>query len=310
MDISATMLNERNYRQWALEMENVLFRQGFWKFVTGEMRVPRPPIVPSTSSAASTTPKVARDPRDSDYNFEPESDDASYLTRFENFLRDWERWQMNNDKASGLINEFMEPTTKMRYREYKEPKALWEKIKADFEKVMKLDGQYELEKLASCKLEDHSSVREWISTQDAIIRDLAICDIIVEEKMKKFYILSNIPKSDDWRSFKISLQLSGKADTAADIITHLETFEVTLRRDKGIAPDSALFVSKKGRGRHPDTHWNKGFVCYGCGEKGHKKSDCSNRNKWASYANEKSKSETKVASAALTSAIDYESLLF
>ncbi|KAF8534641.1 hypothetical protein BDD12DRAFT_913276 [Trichophaea hybrida] len=126
---TATILNERNYRQWALEMESILFRQGYWKFVTGEMRVPRPQIVPSTSSDASTTLKVARDPRDPNSNFEPKSDDAAYLTRFENFLRDWERWQMNNDKASGLITQFMEPTTQMRYREYKEPKALQASLK-------------------------------------------------------------------------------------------------------------------------------------------------------------------------------------
>jgi hypothetical protein len=160
---------------------------------------------------------------------------------------------------------------------------------------MKLDGQYELEKLASCKFEDYESVTKWISTHDAIIKDLAICDIKVEEKMRKYYILSNLPKSDEWRSFKTTLQFSGKADTAADIITNLESFEITLRRDKGIAPDAALFMSKK----------QKGLMCYGCGEKGHKKPDCPNKDKWASYADEKSKSEAKFATAA-----DYQSFLF
>jgi len=73
MTATVGKLNERNYRQWAIEAETVLFRQGLWKFVTGEVRVPRPPIIPSTSGETPTTPKAAHDPRDSDYNFEHES---------------------------------------------------------------------------------------------------------------------------------------------------------------------------------------------------------------------------------------------
>jgi len=84
-------LNERNYRQWAIEAETVLFRQGLWKFTTGEMRVLRLPIVLSTTGETPTTPNVAEDPRDSDYNFEPESTESAYLSCFDSFLRDWER---------------------------------------------------------------------------------------------------------------------------------------------------------------------------------------------------------------------------
>jgi hypothetical protein len=305
---TVSKLNERNYRQWAIEAETVLFRQGLWKFVTGEMRVPRPPIIPSTSGETPTTPKVAHDPRDSDYNFEPESTEPAYLSRFDSFLRDWERWLMNNDKASGQITDMMEPTMQLRYREYKKPKELWDKIKADFEKMVKLDGQHELEKLVLCNLESYSSVAEWISAQDAIIGDLAICDVTIDDNLRKFYILSNLPKSDEWKMFRTSLELSGKADTTANIITHLQSFEVTLRRDSGIDPDSALFVTKKGRSRQPgQTSQRTGIVCYGCGENGHKIVNCMNRDKWASYADQKVKSEANLTS---TFAIDSESYLF
>jgi len=43
-----------------------------------------------------------------------------------------------------------------------------------------------------------------------------------------------------------SLEFSGKVGTVANIITHLQSFEATLHRYKGIDPDSALFVTKKG----------------------------------------------------------------
>jgi len=48
----------------------------------------------------------------------------------------------------------------LQYPEYKKPKELWDKITVDFEKMVKLDGQHELEKLIFCNLESYSSVAE------------------------------------------------------------------------------------------------------------------------------------------------------
>jgi len=229
MTATVIKLNERIYRQWAIEAETVLFWQGLWKFVTGEMSVLRPLIIPSTSGDTPTTPKDAHDPRGSDYHFEPESTELASLSRFDSFLMDWKRWLINNDKASGQIAEMMEPTMQLRYQEYQKLKELWDKIKADFENMVKLDGQHKPEKLVLCNLESYSSVVEWMSAQDAIIGDLAFCDVKTDDNLERFYILWTVPKSDEWKMFKTSLELSGKADTAASIIMHLQSFEVSLR---------------------------------------------------------------------------------
>jgi hypothetical protein len=61
MSTTATKLNEHNYRKWAIEAKALLRAQGLWKYVSGEMRVPRPPIV-ATSDASSATTPAARDP--------------------------------------------------------------------------------------------------------------------------------------------------------------------------------------------------------------------------------------------------------
>jgi len=90
MTAAVSKHNERNYRQWAIEVETVQFRHGLWKFVTGEIRVLRPPIIPSTSGEYPMAPNLAHVPRDSDYNLEPESTEPAYLSRFNSFLRDWE----------------------------------------------------------------------------------------------------------------------------------------------------------------------------------------------------------------------------
>jgi len=310
MSTMATKLNEpRNYQQWAMEAKAILRAQGLWKYVSGEMRVPRPPIV--ATSVASTTP-TARDPRDTGYDFLPESTDTSYLNQFYHFLRDWERWQMNNDKACGQLTSLMESTIQIWYQDLTEPKRLCDTIKADFEKVIKLNGRYKMAKLTSCQIESYPSVTEWISAQDKIINDLAICDITTEDCWKKLYITPNIPNTEEWRTFASTLGVTEKADTVANIVTHLLSFEASLRRARGLAPDAALFVTEKGRGRYSKDKkgddWKSQVICHGCGVKGHMKAKCRSKHKWALY--EKSKSDANLASTASTSTAESESFLF
>jgi len=107
MSTTATKPNKCNYRQWAIEAKALLSAQGRWKYISGEIRVPRPPIV--LTSDTSTTP-TARDPRDIYYDFVMQSTDTSYLNQFYHFLRDWERWQMINDKACGQLTALVEST--------------------------------------------------------------------------------------------------------------------------------------------------------------------------------------------------------
>jgi len=122
------------------------------------MRVPRPTIVAS-SDASATTP-AACDTRDTNYDFLPESTDTSYLNQFYHFLRNWKRWQIINHKACGQLTALMESKIQIRYRDLTELKQLWDAIKTDFQKVIKLDCRYEMAKLTSCQLESYPSVTE------------------------------------------------------------------------------------------------------------------------------------------------------
>jgi len=128
---------------------------------------------------------------------------------------------MNNVKASGQITDMMEQTMQLRYREYKKPKELLNKIKAGVEKMVKLDGQHEREKLVLCTVASYSPVAEWVSAQDVMIRDLWICDVTIHDNLRTFNILWNLPKSAEWKMFNTFLELCGIADTTADIGTHL-----------------------------------------------------------------------------------------
>jgi hypothetical protein len=283
-----TKYNGRNYTTWAPEAETLLRQLGLWQYITGIFCVPRPPAAPG----ASTTP----DPLDPNYDFKPPSStDQAYLYQFNCFLTEWGKYQVKLEVTWGWIYSTLEPSIQSRYREdtLANPKKLWESIKADFEKMIKLNTYNEMEKFTLCKLESYPSVTEWTSAQDAIIRNLAICDVKVNEHLRKFYTLSNLPKSIEWRTFTTALELNDKTDTAANITMHLQSFEVSLRRDKGIAPDAPLFGSKRARGKNNSkgssvsTYTNSSgqqvkHTCFSCGEKGHKKVKCPNKDKWAS----------------------------
>ena len=284
--------------------------------VDGSEIIPRPPAAPAASG--STTTPTAPDPLDPSYDFQPQSNYSSYLTRFDDFLRHWRAYRNDYEKANGTICALLEPSIRSRYKDdkYDDPKVLWEAIQTDFEKVIKLDGRFEMAKLTDCKVEQYPSISEWITAQEKIINDLAICDITIDDPWRKFCILSNLRNNDEWRNFVSTLELTERADTVANITSHLLSSEATLRRAKGLSPDAPSFVTKKGRGRTSNTKGasrgqkSHGIMCHGCGEKGHNKPKCRNKDKWASYAEKKSKVDANLASTELTPAANTESFLF
>jgi hypothetical protein len=219
---------------------------------------------------------------------------------------------MNNDKAIGQVICTMDPATQMRFPNFTEPKSLWEAIKTEFEKAIKLDGNYEVAKLASCRLESYSTVAEWQAAQESIIRDLATCEIEVTKTWRKFYITSNLPITQEWTNFVSTLELSGKVETSVEIIMHLLAFKAEFWQAHSLVPDIALFISKKERGEKSRTStvnsvqgqanasW-KEITCYTCGEKGHIKRNCPNKDKLVL---------SKKSDANMASGIDMESFLF
>jgi hypothetical protein len=48
---------------------------------------------------------------------------------------------MADEYRQGIVTTMMDPSIQMHYRERHEPKELWDTIKTNFEKVIKLDGQ-------------------------------------------------------------------------------------------------------------------------------------------------------------------------
>jgi len=229
---------------------------------------------------------------------------------------------MNNDKACRPLTTLMESTIQKRYQDLTEPKQLWDTIKAEFDKIINFDGRYVMAMLTSCQLESCPSVTKWIPAQDKIINDIALCGIMIEDTWREFCIMSNLPNTEEWRTFASTLELTEKADTVVIVITHLQSVEARHRRALCVAPDAALFMTKKGPGRlskggkgddgngndRNGDHWKCHVICHVCGVKGHIKAKCSSKHTWATY--EKSKIDDSLASLTSTAKFESESFLF
>jgi len=109
--------NEHNYLTWAIEAKDFLKHLNVWRVVDGSEIIPRPPT--ALAASGSTTTPTAPNPLDPSYDLQPQSTDASYLTRFDNFLRDWRTYHNNYEEANGTICALLEPSICSRYKDDK-----------------------------------------------------------------------------------------------------------------------------------------------------------------------------------------------
>jgi len=151
--------------------------------------------------------------------------------------------------------------------------------------------------LAQCKLEQYSSVTERMAAQSKILNDLSVRDFPVDDKWRVHYIMDNLPKTAEWTNYAETLELTGQTKDSGTLITHLLMFETKLKRDRGLSPGDALFVTrrqKNGKNRSKESNRSnkpernsksdksndRPTKCYGCGSKGHKMSECRCWNCW------------------------------
>jgi len=300
-------LNGHNYEIWALRVMDHLKQLGLWRIVEGDERKPLPPAGPRLSGPDPTNQEEGF--------FKPTSQDPVYLQRFDQFQLEWERYQNNVARACGVICMAMESLIRYRYQEniHNDPKALWACIKKDFapNRENTLDVFDEMQKLVTCKLENHRTVADWIEAQDRIVENLAKSSVDVE-KWRNFYLLWNLPKTRLWRSFKASLGHNALRMSSASLIAEITTSEDANWRNRDTRDYRDIrghrdFRDNRNRGGHPDNrNHEKSFgagpnsnsskplgtrtaskpnpsswLCFGCGERGHKRAFCRNRDIWS-----------------------------
>jgi hypothetical protein len=278
---SVTKLTEHKYAKWAPEIRNLLGLQGVWRLVAAyNGLLPRPPLTPAIQPGGQCTL-----PKTSDwFDLEPQSGDPQYLTEFDRFAEKRDKQKDLLIKASSTIRSALDPAIGLQYEDDKylyNPSQLWTDIKAQYQRQVRREGAHLLTVLDNCQLTDYPSITEWLSAQDKIIGDLSICGIKIQGEHRCHYITKNLPKGADWGPFLTALEISNdsseKSQSIADLRKNLLTYEACLRREKGIEPGAALYVTRKNR-KQPSAGQVKGgesgskkpVVCYGCGKKGHR----------------------------------------
>jgi hypothetical protein len=251
---SVTKLNENNYHQWSREVNDLLEQLACWDTISGDGRPLRTPMaqigITGGSEEAATSTK--RRPDLETWDLQPElEDDAAYMKKYNRFISEYDRYQEKLSKTCCTIRASLDPAIRTKFEDirYKRvPKLLWQDIKDKFEKRVKIDGRHGMTLLAQCKLEHFPSVTEWVAAQKKITDDLTTCGIPVDDAWKVYYLWDNLRKSAEWSNRRDMLEIGKKTETSAELVSNLLTFEARIKRQKELAPDSALFVSRRQRG--------------------------------------------------------------
>ena len=144
------------------------------------------------------------------------------MTKYEKFYGEYEKYREKLSKASGTIPSTLEQSIQFKFNNLNynsKPKELWETIKLEFEGWIKLDGRRGMLELAQCKLEQYSSVTEWMSAQSKILNDLSVCDLPVDDKWRVHYIMDNIPRTAEWANYAQKLELTDQKKDSGTLIT-------------------------------------------------------------------------------------------
>jgi hypothetical protein len=221
------------------------------------------------------------------------------MQQFYRYHHEYVHYRISLEKASGKIINMLDSDLKRKYSDDKwdyDPQGLWNEIKKERERVLKIDGKQLLFKISSLKMADFKGCNAYYTELKNLRNQLEVCDIRMENSIIAFHLLNGLPNTPEWRQFSSTLSLMDKDTDPDEIMVRLEVFETDLRRLHAIPHDVALFAkggTKYNNGRqtgHQARHApeasgtgkqsKKTISCYGCGRPGHKKNECRSRDKW------------------------------
>ena len=101
-----------------------------------------------------------------------ESNDPAYLTRFDRYRAEYKQYTSNILKASGTIFGLLDGNLKRKYGDEKwsaDPAGLWNEIKTERERVLKIDGKHLMQKLVNIKFSEFDTSAEYYT----VVKDTA-----------------------------------------------------------------------------------------------------------------------------------------
>ena len=253
--MTISMLDELNYRSWMISIKSLLKQQDLWEVVVGTGRIPRLPARPAETIAGTdgTTARrvVYPPPNVGTLDFEPElEDNKACMTKY------WRvqahdcmgKPQVQHEKSQRTIYVGLNMAIRHRYSDdkYGDPTVLWNAIKNEFQEE---SARWAI-RVSQANHTPTGRLRECSGLDRGTGQDHRESSHLRYQGRiwRKHYIISNL--SCQWNDFKTMLHVSGKGGTVATTL-YPKDCEAQVQRDKSISADTALFVTKKGKGQKP-----------------------------------------------------------
>lgn len=167
--------------------------------------------------------------------------------------------------------------------------TVWTKLESNFMTKTLTNRIYLKSRLYTCKMEEGSSIRQYINKFDRCISDLKDIDVEVGDEDQALLLLLSLPKS--YENLVQTLMLVGDTLTMDETRTSLLADDLRKIATGGMATSGnneqaqGLFVrgrsNDRGKGRRGKSKSNSRppaeRKCYKCGESGHYRANCPNK---------------------------------
>lgn len=253
------VLSEHNYPTWKIRIRGKLQREKVWGTISGDD--PDLSTLPASApSAAATTTSISTMPTSTTAPLSSLSD----------------TWKIRNDKALGIIIEYISNEKLDLIADETSAKSAWEKL----EKVHQgtnpgLNAFFTLKNMMQRKYADASSMEEHIATFAADNRKLTAMGKAIGDEMQAFLVLTSLPSTSIWDTFTTSLLQSLPANstlTFETVSTRLLSQSLLVKGSSTPSePPSALVADTR---TGPSGNRDQGQYCDYHESHGHATKDC------------------------------------
>lgn len=201
-----------------------------------------------------------------------------------------EDWEELDLEARAAIILCLERDVAFLINEEATTAGVWSKFESNFMTKTITNRIYLKSKLYTCKMEEGTSIREYVNKFDRIISDLKDIEVKIDEEDQALLLLLSLPES--YENLVQTLMLVGDTLTMDETRTSLLADDLRKVATSGMSSSSGreqaqgLFVTRgrtnergQGRGRKSRSksraHVDK--ACFKCGELRHFKANCPNK---------------------------------
>jgi hypothetical protein len=226
-------------------------------------------------------------------------------------------WQRHGVARSTILLE-MTPGVRSKYSSIQDVVQLWKKLKEDYTQKVQRDIWSLRSELNAVRLAEEGTVDAFSFKIQRIVDDYnLVSKTKMDPGEHAYYLLQGIPNNDEWKLFKQLIRpqhlkstaststggvgASGSTDSEevglerdpARLVTMMLDEEANILKDRGVDKNMVLYSGAGGKKpKNPKGAANsknfrsttvpevdKDIECYGCHKKGHKRSECPNKEK-------------------------------